>query len=190
MIQKHINLFVEPAKRSRRGIEYLHKIRVVALVISMLSFVSLLVVFVMQASLASDMSRTDKEKELITDGITKELERQITSHLVGMRVEVVEAALTQDIQFASKEASLKRILNDNSINAKITSISIPSKKNFTMTLEFGSEQELLNFVKVAEEPEFADNFALLTVSEFVISKEATTSATQDKTTMTVTGEFL
>lgn len=190
MIQKHINLFVEPTKSSRRGIEYLHKIRALALVITIISFVSLLVVFVFQATLASDISRTEREKEQLEEGITKELERQITSHLVGMRVEVIEAALTQDIEFASKEASLKRILNDNSINAKMTSLSIPTKKAFNMTLEFGSEADLLNFVKTAEEPEFADNFALVRISDFVVSKQATTSASLEQTTMTVTGELL
>ncbi|MFO0703554.1 MAG: hypothetical protein U0525_02400 [Patescibacteria group bacterium] len=190
MIQKHINLFANPLKKSKRGVEYLRKIRIVALILSFFSFLALLVVFVVQATLTSNMSQVEKEKSFVEEEINQQLERQISNHLVGMRIQTIEAANKKDISYASKEATLRRILTESDVDAEITSLSIPNLTDFTAKLLFPSKNELLNFVRVSETQEFSDKFALVRISNFSVSDEASPSGELEDRTMTIIGQFL
>ncbi len=187
MIQKRINLFTHPIKKSHKGRETMRKIRLVATGLTVITFICLIAVFLIQATIVTTTNRLDRETLLIKDAITTELSRQVQNHLVALRVQAIAAAQAQDIAFASTEARLIRLLADSEIKATLVDLSFTTQKDFTANLAFPSEEEMLLFVNNSENDAFSKPFALMKISAFAVS-EATESARPN--TLSISGALL
>lgn len=193
MIQKRINLFTQKINSSQKSNVIITRLRIVAMVITTLSFLSIIAVFAVQTLILNLKLRTERGVEIVRQDIASELEKQFPSHLVGVRVQAMSAASKQDINFISGEERIKDFLDMFGIRASLASVSMQTKSDFTADLSFVSQTELLNFVRALEQEEALTIFANAKIGDFVVSRPkavASGEASLNNNSITLTGRLL
>jgi hypothetical protein len=189
MKKSGVNLFSEPQVRSKRGLIYLQKIQRSSFFLSALTFVSLIVIFVYRVKLLEEIDSANKQTILLQKAMTEELNRQLTSHLLGVRTKTIKSAMLTDIQFANKESQFRQILDLYAIDAKIENITMSRRNEFSISLIFQTQDGMLDFIRSTESDEFKDAFTHIKVGSFRLSKEASNSARLTTNRIQVTGTF-
>lgn len=193
MIQKRINLFTQKINSSQKSNVIITRLRIVAMAITTLSFLSIIAVFAVQTLILNLKLRTERGVEIVRQDIASELEKQFPSHLVGVRVQAMSAASKQDINFISGEERIKDFLDMFGIRASLASVSMQTKSDFTADLSFVSQTELLNFVRALEQEEALTIFANAKIGDFVVSRPkavASGEASLNNNSITLTGRLL
>lgn len=193
MIQKRINLFTQKINSSQKSNVIITRLHIVAMVITTLSFLSIIAVFAVQTLILNLKLRTERGVEIVRQDIASELEKQFPSHLVGVRVQAMSAASKQDINFISGEERIKDFLDMFGIRASLASVSMQTKSDFTADLSFVSQTELLNFVRALEQEEALTIFANAKIGDFVVSRPkavASGEASLNNNSITLTGRLL
>ncbi len=193
MNHKKVNLFNQKIKDSRKAGIILAKLRLVSTIIAFFCFISLIVVLIGKAYLLNQSIKTDKEMDQINMEIDREFEKQFPSHLVGLRVQAIDAFLKEDIGFSEKETRLKSWLTSFAPKAVISELNLSDATSFTAMIKFSSQSEMLTFIKTTEGDSVSQLFANARLEDFAIAlKEAVSSESAGMVTNTVTikGKFL
>jgi hypothetical protein len=187
MIKRKINLFTLPKSRLKRTHERLRYVKGISIVLVCLLFILIFSNYLYQAKLTGDITTVQGERDSYTNLIQKETPRQQELNAILSRLRVIRQAFKKDIQLSSSSAKFNQALALHTVSAKLDTITFSSKNVFKATLSFPSQTDLLEFIRMSENPEFKSNFDIFSVGAFKISNS--TSSAELKT-IEVSGTLL
>lgn len=193
MNHKKVNLFNQKIKDSQKAGIILAKLRLVASIISLFCFLSLIIILIGKTFLLNQTIKTEKEMDQIQKEINREFQKQFPSHLVGLRVEAIDSFLKEDIGFSEKESRLQTWLASFAPKAVIRDLAMSDATTFTASIIFSTKNEMLAFIKATEDENVSELFANAKLEDFAIAlKDNVSSGSAEIITnsVSITGKFL
>lgn len=150
MMLRPINLFGSPLRAVNRRAYIAQQIRYVSVLFSILLFGVVFGLHLYRAKLIGDIRIVQEQSTIVEQAISQELARQKDLASIVVRIRKIEDALTQDVQYASKSAMIQELFNDIGVNVRQDEFTLSNTTDFRVRLSFGSEKDLLSFIREME----------------------------------------
>lgn len=182
-----VNLFVGPLKSLNRRAVQLKKIRFYSVLASLVLFALIFALYIYRAKIIGDIYIVQQEENSIEQVIITETDRQKDLSSILLRVKKMREALKNDVNFSSRSASLEDMLSSLDSKPKLEGVEIMNPKDFKLSLSFATQNDLLDFIRTTERPEFGSNLQEYSVGSFKITMA---SSAASMTLLDFSGTFL
>lgn len=151
-MSRKINLFGGPllkmSKRTRRA----RLTRSFSIIGSIVVFVLIIGLSLYRVKLLGDIASVKQDQEMISAAIDRETPRQKDLQTILARLDVLYAALDNDVHYASRSAQVREMLGGVPSSPTLSRYSMDDQESFAMRIQFATQSDMLDFIQLSEEP--------------------------------------
>lgn len=184
---RKVNLFSGPLISLNARGRRLKAIKYYSILISLILFSIIFALYLYRAKIIGDITLVQQDEDAIETMINKEASRQKDLGSILSRIRKIQSVSKNDVNFASRSASLNEIVSTLSKKPQIEEINLINPKDFKLKLSFEAQNDLLDFIKTSESSNFASKLRTFSIGSFKISMA---SSGGSLTTLDFSGSFL
>ncbi len=176
MSKRKINLFGGPLLKLSKKAQLIQKIKYYSIAGSFVLFILILFTYIVRAKLIGDIVAVQHDQDAIELAITKEIPRQKDLEAILVRLRKIKEAMKNDVMFASRSAQINSLLDTFPARPKVQEITLGNPQEFSLKLEFMSQRDMLEFVRLSESPSFNKKLQTYSIGSFKITMASSEGA--------------
>ncbi len=169
MSKRKINLFGGPLLKLTKRAQLVRKIKYYSIAGSVVLFVLILVTYIVRAKLVGDIQGVQHEQDAIEAAITREMPRQKDLESILVRLRKIKDAMKNDVHYASRSALINDLLDTFPARPTVQELTLDSPQDFALDLEFDTQRDMLEFVRLSESPAFGNKLKTYSIGSFKIT---------------------